>query len=142
MTNTTYGYIRVSTRDQNEDRQRIALQEFGVPADCVYMDKQSGKAIALLRESMENTVRNNNERLKWARHFREFSTITELDRRSVVALVESIEVYGKTDIKINFRYKMEFDTALQFLHRESQTSRPEAEAVAVVPAFVMAREAV
>ena len=43
MTNTTYGYIRVSTRDQNEDRQRIALQEFGVPADCVYMDKQSGK---------------------------------------------------------------------------------------------------
>ena len=104
--------------------------------------EKARKAIALLRESMENTVRNNNERLKWARHFREFSTITELDRRSVVALVESIEVCGKTDIRINFRYKMEFDTALQFLHRESKTSRPEAKAVAVVPAFVMAREAV
>ena len=37
----TIGYIRVSTRDQNEDRQRIALQDFGV--DLLYCDKQSGK---------------------------------------------------------------------------------------------------
>lgn len=43
MDNTTYGYIRVSSRDQNEDRQRIAMYEFGVPADRVFMDKQSGK---------------------------------------------------------------------------------------------------
>ena len=43
MDNATYGYIRVSSRDQNEDRQRIAMHEFGVPADCVFMDKQSGK---------------------------------------------------------------------------------------------------
>lgn len=38
-----YGYIRVSTRDQNEDRQRIAMREFGVPDDHVVLDKQSGK---------------------------------------------------------------------------------------------------
>ena len=38
-----YGYIRVSTREQNEARQVIALREFGVPQDCVVMDKQSGK---------------------------------------------------------------------------------------------------
>lgn len=37
----TYGYIRVSTREQNEARQVIALREFGV--DRVFMDKQSGK---------------------------------------------------------------------------------------------------
>ena len=41
--NTTYGYIRVSTRDQNEDRQRIAMQEAGVDAGNIFMDKQSGK---------------------------------------------------------------------------------------------------
>ena len=35
------GYMRVSTKDQNEDRQRIALQGFGV--DLLYCDKQSGK---------------------------------------------------------------------------------------------------
>ncbi len=38
-----YGYIRVSTREQNEDRQRIAMREFGVPENCLYLDKQSGK---------------------------------------------------------------------------------------------------
>lgn len=39
----TYGYIRVSTKEQNEDRQRIALQDAGVPAKNVILDKQSGK---------------------------------------------------------------------------------------------------
>ena len=38
-----YGYIRVSTREQNEDRQVIALREVGVPERNVYIDKQSGK---------------------------------------------------------------------------------------------------
>ena len=39
----TYGYIRVSTREQNEGRQLIALHEAGVPKKNIYMDKQSGK---------------------------------------------------------------------------------------------------
>ena len=39
----TYGYIRVSSVDQCEDRQRIALQEVGVPNTNIYLDKQSGK---------------------------------------------------------------------------------------------------
>ena len=38
-----YGYARVSTRDQREDRQLIALREMGVPEDNVFIDKQSGK---------------------------------------------------------------------------------------------------
>ena len=38
-----YGYIRVSSRDQNEDRQLIALKEVGIPEKCIYLDKQSGK---------------------------------------------------------------------------------------------------
>ncbi|MCI8454949.1 MAG: recombinase family protein [Lachnospiraceae bacterium] len=43
MENRIYGYIRVSTKEQKEDRQRAAMKEFGVPSDCVFMDKQSGK---------------------------------------------------------------------------------------------------
>ena len=39
----TYGYVRVSTREQNEDRQMIAMREMGVPEKNIYMDKQSGK---------------------------------------------------------------------------------------------------
>ena len=38
-----YGYIRVSSMDQNEDRQRIALRGKGVPERNLYIDKQSGK---------------------------------------------------------------------------------------------------
>jgi len=36
-----YGYVRVSTREQNEERQLIAMREFGV--DRIFTDKQSGK---------------------------------------------------------------------------------------------------
>jgi len=39
----TYGYVRVSTREQNEDRQLIAMREFGVDDGNVFTDKQSGK---------------------------------------------------------------------------------------------------
>ena len=38
-----YGYIRVSSTDQNEDRQLIALYGKGVSDERIYMDKQSGK---------------------------------------------------------------------------------------------------
>ena len=38
-----YGYIRVSTREQNEDRQLIALREMAVPEANLFIDKQSGK---------------------------------------------------------------------------------------------------
>jgi DNA invertase Pin-like site-specific DNA recombinase len=38
-----YGYVRVSTKDQNEDRQLIALKELNIPEKNLYMDKQSGK---------------------------------------------------------------------------------------------------
>ena len=38
-----YGYILVSSKDQKEDRQQIALKEVGVELRNIYIDKQSGK---------------------------------------------------------------------------------------------------
>lgn len=38
-----YGYVRVSTREQNEDRQRLAMEALPIPEKNIYMDKQSGK---------------------------------------------------------------------------------------------------
>jgi DNA invertase Pin-like site-specific DNA recombinase len=38
-----YGYIRVSSREQNEDRQRLAMLEFGIDAVNIILDRQSGK---------------------------------------------------------------------------------------------------
>lgn len=38
-----YGYVRVSSKDQNEDRQMIALRAFGIEDRHIFLDKQSGK---------------------------------------------------------------------------------------------------
>ena len=38
-----YGYIRVSSREQNEDRQILALKELSIPEKNLFIDKQSGK---------------------------------------------------------------------------------------------------
>lgn len=43
MESTIYGYIRVSTKEQCEERQLIALREFPVPDENIFMDKLSGK---------------------------------------------------------------------------------------------------
>ncbi len=44
-----YGYIRVSSADQNEDRQCMALIEAGINEKNIYMDKFSGKDFNLIR---------------------------------------------------------------------------------------------
>ena len=43
MNNRTYGYVRVSAKDQNEARQVIAMHEFGIKQDLIFIEKQSGK---------------------------------------------------------------------------------------------------
>ncbi|MBR0434814.1 MAG: recombinase family protein [Lachnospiraceae bacterium] len=57
-----YGYARVSTREQNEDRQIIALKEMGVPEDNIFVDKLTGSNFdrpqykRLLRKLGEDSV--------------------------------------------------------------------------------------
>lgn len=57
-----YGYVRVSTREQNEDRQVIAMREMDVPEQNIFIDKQSGKDFnrpqykRLLKRLKENDV--------------------------------------------------------------------------------------
>jgi len=38
-----YGYIRVSSKDQNEDRQLMAMSKLKIPSENIFIDKQSGK---------------------------------------------------------------------------------------------------
>lgn len=46
MAENSYGYIRVSSSDQNEDRQRIAMRRKAVAEEKIFVDKQSGKDFA------------------------------------------------------------------------------------------------
>ncbi len=43
MENKTYAYVRVSSQEQNEDRQIIAMTDIGIRKENIYIDKQSGK---------------------------------------------------------------------------------------------------
>ena len=74
-------------------------------------------AIDQLRQEMERVTDRTSERQKWARQFREFANMTELDRRTVVTLIQSIRVISKTELKITFRYQMEYEAALEKLSR-------------------------
>lgn len=57
-----YGYVRVSTKEQKEDRQMIAMRERGIKKKNIYVDKQSGKDFnrpmyqKLLKKMKENDV--------------------------------------------------------------------------------------
>lgn len=73
-----YGYIRVSTREQNEDRQVDALRRFGVPEAQIYCDKQSGKDF---------------ERAGWRRLMRRL-------RRDDLLVVQSIDRLGRNYAEI------------------------------------------
>lgn len=79
-----YGYMRVSTREQNEERQRIALLEMGVPERRIYMDKQSGK---------------NFDRAQYKRLLR------KLDSNSVL-FVKSIDRLGRNYADLNEQWRI------------------------------------
>lgn len=55
MRSQIYGYVRVSSTDQNEDRQMRAMEEKYVPPKNIYVDKQSGKDFQ--RPQYQNLVR-------------------------------------------------------------------------------------
>ena len=79
--------------------------------------EQARKSIDLLREEMERVSNNSSARLRWTQHFKEFSTMTTLDRRTVIALIHSIQVNGKNDLAITFRYQSEYVQVLDRLNR-------------------------
>lgn len=78
------GYMRVSTREQKEDRQKTALLEMGVPEKHIYMDKQSGR---------------NFERPQYKRMLR------KLDKDTVL-FVKSIDRLGRNYTDLNEQWRI------------------------------------
>lgn len=79
-----YGYMRVSSREQNEDRQRIALLQMGVQERYIYMDKQSGKDF---------------DRTQYQR------LLKKLDKNSVL-VVKSIDRLGRNYTDLNEQWRI------------------------------------
>lgn len=79
-----YGYMRVSSKEQNEDRQRIALSQMGVQEKHIYMDKQSGKDF---------------DRTQYQR------LLKKLDQNSVL-VVKSIDRLGRNYADLNEQWRI------------------------------------
>lgn len=77
--------------------------------------EQLQSTIDNLRENIEKAQHNADARQRWMQHFKRFSTMTQLDRRATVALIQSIRVRGKKDLDIRFRYQAEYDEQAQRL---------------------------
>lgn len=73
------------------------------------------EAVSLLRQKMAQSLDNTSDRLKWMRQFQEYQTMTELDRRAVVTLIQSIRVVSKEELQIHFRFQDEYEKALKML---------------------------
>ena len=96
-----YGYVRVSSVDQNEDRQIAALREVSVPKKKIFMDKQSGKDFE--RSYYKKLVRNYEEIQKQWRVLTKEIGIDEykdtLDR----------EIHYDASRNIRISYEIEYD---------------------------------
>ena len=68
-------------------------------------------AIADLEKEKENLLSGKSERLKWAECFKRFETLTELDRKVIASLIQSIRIIEKTNLTITFNYQFEYEKA-------------------------------
>ena len=123
-----YGYVRVSSKDQNEDRQMIAMREFGV--EKIYMDKQSGKDFnrpeyqkmvrklkagdVLVVHSLDRFGRNYDEVIE------QWRTITKEKQAAIVVL--DMPLLDTRDDK-NLTGRLIADIVLQLLAYVAQTER-------------------
>ena len=88
-----YGYVRVSTKDQNIDRQVNSLINYGVPVENIKFDKQSGKDF-----NRENYQRLRNEILRPG----DTLVVKELDRlgRNKELLKEELDYFKKKGVRV------------------------------------------
>ena len=74
-------------------------------------------ALTTLRQELDDVLAGKSERLKWTEHFRRFENLAELDRRTVVSLIQSIRVKSKTELHIVFNYQVEYESAFALLEK-------------------------
>ena len=131
MKGTIYGYVRVSTKEQCEDRQMIALREFPVPEGNIYLDKLSGKDFnrpryqrllrrlrpedTLVVKSIDRLGRNYEEILEQWRY------ITKTKKAYIVVLDMPLLDTRRTDKDLTGTFVA--DLVLQILSYVAQTER-------------------
>jgi hypothetical protein len=57
--------------------------------------------------------------MMWTEHFTKFENFAAIDRRTVIHLIHSIRVVGKTELEIVFNYQIEYENASSFVRKEA-----------------------
>jgi hypothetical protein len=77
------------------------------------------KANGRLQKETDAVLACKHERLMWTEHFRNFAALEVIDRKTVIHLIHSIRVTGKTELEITFNYQSEYENAVAVLRQEA-----------------------
>lgn len=88
------------------------------------------QAITSLRQELEDVKNHTGERMLWMEHFKHFEGLTELNRKIVAHLIQSIRILSKTELQITFNYQMEYEKALTAYSESALTNKSAGTGVA------------
>ena len=109
-----------STLYENMATRVISKEEYkNFKAQYTAEENLLNDAILRLQHQHGEVLSGKGERLMWREHFKRFEGLTELNRRMVISLIQSVRVISKTELQITFNYQSEFDTALSILVKEA-----------------------
>lgn len=94
---------------------REEYKEFHAGYDRRIAEKK--RQLAKLQEERTQALENGSGNVEWIEQFMKYQNITELDRECIVHLIENILVYDGKRIEVNFRYRDELETTLQYIER-------------------------
>jgi DNA invertase Pin-like site-specific DNA recombinase len=103
---------------ENMVQGMISKEEF-----IAYKNKYTQQAERLreanrdLQAKVQDVLENRSERNRWIRHFTQFASLEELDRKAVVQLIQTITVLGKDELRIRFNYDEEYKRAKALAER-------------------------
>jgi hypothetical protein len=103
---------------ENMVQGMISKEEF-----IAYKNKYTRQAERLreanrdLQAKIQDVLENRSERNRWIRHFTQFASLEELDRKAVVQLIQTITVLGKDELRIRFNYDEEYKRAKALAER-------------------------
>nr|WP_312577733.1 recombinase family protein [Sedimentibacter sp.] len=81
------------------------------------------QAMTSLRQELAGVRNHTGERLLWMEHFKRFEGLTELDRKTVAHLIQSIRILSKTELQITFNYQMEYEKAITAYSESALTTK-------------------
>jgi hypothetical protein len=77
------------------------------------------EAVCLLQQKHDDILSGKCDCLRWMDHFKRFEGLVELDRRTVINLIQSIRIISKTELQITFNYQDEIVKAASILQKEA-----------------------